>query len=143
MPTDGGFREKCGVVGVFGHPEAANLAYLGLCALQHRGQEAAGGVTFVTESLMTSALDEVSTEYGLIAESVSHPADFASVTYLLRKEARWVPLLAPPFGPRARRPRPAQGQPHVIAHRPAPELRTRHAGDLAGGRGLDEVFDVR
>ena len=45
MPTDGGFREKCGVVGVFGHPEAANLVYLGLCALQHRGQEAAGIVS--------------------------------------------------------------------------------------------------
>jgi amidophosphoribosyltransferase len=45
MPTEGGFREKCGVVGVFGHPEAANLAYLGLCALQHRGQEAAGIVS--------------------------------------------------------------------------------------------------
>jgi amidophosphoribosyltransferase len=41
MPTEGGFREKCGVVGVFGHPEAANLVYRGLCALQHRGQEAA------------------------------------------------------------------------------------------------------
>jgi amidophosphoribosyltransferase len=45
MPTEGGFREKCGVVGVFGHPEAANLVYLGLCALQHRGQEAAGIVS--------------------------------------------------------------------------------------------------
>src|SRR5580704_11195235 len=32
----------CGVIGVFGHPEAANLAYLGLYALQHRGQESAG-----------------------------------------------------------------------------------------------------
>jgi amidophosphoribosyltransferase len=32
----------CGVVGVFGHAEAANLAYLGLYALQHRGQESAG-----------------------------------------------------------------------------------------------------
>ncbi len=40
-----GFREKCGVVGIYGHPEAANLAYLGLCALQHRGQEAAGIVS--------------------------------------------------------------------------------------------------
>ena len=36
------FREECGVFGVFGHPEAANLAYLGLYALQHRGQEGAG-----------------------------------------------------------------------------------------------------
>jgi amidophosphoribosyltransferase len=32
----------CGVVGIYGHPEASNLAYLGLYALQHRGQESAG-----------------------------------------------------------------------------------------------------
>jgi glutamine phosphoribosylpyrophosphate amidotransferase len=36
------FREECGVVAIHGHPEAANLAYLGLYALQHRGQESAG-----------------------------------------------------------------------------------------------------
>jgi amidophosphoribosyltransferase len=36
------FHEECGVVGVFNHPEAANLTYLGLHALQHRGQEGAG-----------------------------------------------------------------------------------------------------
>ena len=35
-------HEECGVVGIFNHPEAANLAYLGLYALQHRGQESAG-----------------------------------------------------------------------------------------------------
>ena len=35
-------HEECGVVGVYGHPEAANLVYLGLYALQHRGQESAG-----------------------------------------------------------------------------------------------------
>jgi amidophosphoribosyltransferase len=39
------FREECGVVGIFGHPEAANLAYLSLFALQHRGQESAGIVS--------------------------------------------------------------------------------------------------
>jgi amidophosphoribosyltransferase len=39
------FREECGVVGVFNHPEAANLVYLGLYALQHRGQESAGIVS--------------------------------------------------------------------------------------------------
>ena len=36
------FREECGVFGIFGHTEAANLTYLGLYALQHRGQESAG-----------------------------------------------------------------------------------------------------
>jgi amidophosphoribosyltransferase len=36
------FHEECGVVGVYGHPEAATLAYLSLYALQHRGQESAG-----------------------------------------------------------------------------------------------------
>jgi amidophosphoribosyltransferase len=36
------FREECGVFGIFGHPEAAHHTYLGLYALQHRGQESAG-----------------------------------------------------------------------------------------------------
>jgi amidophosphoribosyltransferase len=39
-------REECGVFGVYGHPDAAALTALGLHALQHRGQEAAGIVTF-------------------------------------------------------------------------------------------------
>jgi amidophosphoribosyltransferase len=36
------FREECGIFGIYGHPEAANLAYLGIYAMQHRGQESAG-----------------------------------------------------------------------------------------------------
>jgi amidophosphoribosyltransferase len=39
-------REECGVFGIFGHPNAAAITALGLHALQHRGQEAAGIVTF-------------------------------------------------------------------------------------------------
>jgi amidophosphoribosyltransferase len=39
------FREECGVFGIFGHDEAARLTYLGLYALQHRGQESAGIVS--------------------------------------------------------------------------------------------------
>ena len=41
----------CGVVGIYGHKEAANLAYLGLYALQHRGQESAGIVASDGERL--------------------------------------------------------------------------------------------
>ncbi len=40
------FREECGVFGIYGHPEAANLTYLGLYALQHRGQEGSGIVSY-------------------------------------------------------------------------------------------------
>jgi len=43
--ADDHFHDECGVFGVFGHPEAANIAYLGLYALQHRGQESAGIVS--------------------------------------------------------------------------------------------------
>ena len=39
------FKEECGLFGIFNHPEAANLTYLGLHALQHRGQEGAGIVS--------------------------------------------------------------------------------------------------
>jgi amidophosphoribosyltransferase len=39
------FRDECGVVAIYSHPEAETLAYLGLHALQHRGQESAGIVT--------------------------------------------------------------------------------------------------
>jgi amidophosphoribosyltransferase len=39
------FHDECAVVGVYGHKEAANLAYLGLYALQHRGQESSGIVS--------------------------------------------------------------------------------------------------
>jgi microcin C transport system substrate-binding protein len=53
-----------------------------------RGQLSAG-LNLVYSSLMADAMDEVSTEYGLLAEAVRHPADFSSVTYRLRAEARW------------------------------------------------------
>jgi amidophosphoribosyltransferase len=45
-PGEDRLREQCGVFGIFGHPDAAAITALGLHALQHRGQEAAGIVTF-------------------------------------------------------------------------------------------------
>ena len=47
------------------------------------------GIELITESLTTPALDEVSTEYGLLAEAVSFPEDRSSVTYRLRANAHW------------------------------------------------------
>jgi amidophosphoribosyltransferase len=54
---DDKFHDECGVFGIWNHPEAANVAYLGLYALQHRGQESAGiaatdGQSFHTEKAM-------------------------------------------------------------------------------------------
>ena len=46
-------REECGVFGIYGHPDAAALTALGLHALQHRGQEAAGIVSFDGERFQT------------------------------------------------------------------------------------------
>ncbi|NIO10504.1 MAG: amidophosphoribosyltransferase [Deltaproteobacteria bacterium] len=56
------FREECGVVGVYGHPEAANMVYLGLYALQHRGQESAGIVSSDGEGLISHR------QMGLVAD---------------------------------------------------------------------------
>ncbi len=50
---------------------------------------AAAGISTIYDTLMTGSLDEVATEYGLIAESVRYPADYSSVTYRLRASARW------------------------------------------------------
>ncbi len=47
------------------------------------------GIDNIYDTLMASSMDEVSTEYGLLAESVRYPADFTSATYRLRPEAKW------------------------------------------------------
>jgi microcin C transport system substrate-binding protein len=49
----------------------------------------APGVARIYQTLMTSSLDEISTEYGLLVEQVSHPDDFTFAIFRLRKEARW------------------------------------------------------
>jgi amidophosphoribosyltransferase len=45
MFSEDKFHDECGLMAVWNHPEAANLAYLGLYAQQHRGQEGAGVVS--------------------------------------------------------------------------------------------------
>lgn len=55
-----------------------------------RGEGAlAAPVPLIYDTLTTSSLDEVSTEYGLLAEALSHPKDFSFVVYRLRSEAKW------------------------------------------------------
>jgi amidophosphoribosyltransferase len=62
------FKDECGVFGIFGHPEAANLTYLGLHALQHRGQESAGIAAADGEKL------RVSRAMGHVADAFSEAA---------------------------------------------------------------------
>jgi amidophosphoribosyltransferase len=61
-------HEECGVFGIFGHPEAANLAYLGLFALQHRGQESAG------IAVADGGKIRVSRAMGQVADAFDEPA---------------------------------------------------------------------
>jgi amidophosphoribosyltransferase len=62
------FHEECGVFGIWGHPEAAALTALGLHALQHRGQEAAGIVTFDGRHFCSER------HIGLVGDNFTKPA---------------------------------------------------------------------
>lgn len=62
------FHEECGVFGIWGHPEAAALTALGLHALQHRGQEAAGIVTFDGSQFWSER------HIGLVGDNFTKPA---------------------------------------------------------------------
>src|SRR5256886_8672013 len=64
---DDKFHDECGLFGIWNHPEAANVTYLGLYALQHRGQESAGiaatdGDNFHIEKAMGWVADVFSRE---------------------------------------------------------------------------------
>ncbi len=76
---------KGGVVrlGSQGTFDSLNLAVAGV-----KG-ELEDRIGLIYDTLMTSSLDEVGTEYGLLAEAVRYPADFSSVTYRLHAAARW------------------------------------------------------
>lgn len=52
MTAKTSWKDECGVFGIWNHPEAARLTYLGLYALQHRGQESAGIVSLDTSDLL-------------------------------------------------------------------------------------------
>jgi len=47
------------------------------------------GIDLIFDTLLVPALDEVASKYGLLAEAVSYPDDFSSVSFRLRAEARW------------------------------------------------------
>ena len=74
------FHDECGVFGIYGHPDAARLTYLGLYALQHRGQESCGIVSSNNEELrqeramgyVADAFDQASLDRLTGASAIGH-----------------------------------------------------------------------
>ena len=100
--ADDHFHDECGVFGVFGHPEAANITYLGLYALQHRGQESAGIVSSTGNDLhIHRAMGEVEEIFSppVLAKlpgssAISRIATFSGPTWILA-EPRMGPVVTP------------------------------------------------
>lgn len=117
---DDGFRESCGVAAVYGHPEAANIVYLALYALQHRGQESAGIVAGDGSRLRRHVA------MGLVADAFA-PRDVAALAgghaigHVRYGTAGWTSL--------------ENAQPLAITHRRGP-LALAHNGNLVNERLL-------
>ncbi len=110
----------CGIVGIFGHPEAATLAYLGLYALQHRGQESGGIVTADGHRLTRRA------GMGLVADVFSRDileqlpgkAAIGHVRYSTAGDSN-----------------PANAQPFLLQHHRGP-IAVAHNGNLVDAAGI-------
>src|SRR2546425_9329025 len=85
-------KHYCGVFGVYGHPNAAELTYYGLYALQHRGQESAGIVTCDGRQFrefkgmgLVSQIFNGEMLHGLVGEmrSEEHTSELQSLAYLV------------------------------------------------------------
>jgi amidophosphoribosyltransferase len=104
----------CGIVGIFGHPEAAKLSYLGLYALQHRGQESAGIVSAEGPSLtrrggMGHVADVFSRE---VIDELTGPIAIGHVRYSTSGDSN-----------------PANAQPFLLRHHRGP-IAVAHNGNL-------------
>jgi amidophosphoribosyltransferase len=104
----------CGIVGIFGHPEAAKLSYLGLYALQHRGQESAGIVSAEGPSLtrrggMGHVADVFSRE---VIDDLTGPIAIGHVRYSTSGDSN-----------------PANAQPFLLRHHRGP-IAVAHNGNL-------------
>jgi amidophosphoribosyltransferase len=118
----------CGVFGIFGHPEAANMAYLGLHALQHRGQEAAGIVTSDGEKLYAHRA------MGLVQAAFS-PRDLAALCPAIARSAT---CATPPRAARTSRTR----SPSPSTTR-AGSIALAHNGNLVNYHAVRERLEAR
>ena len=110
----------CGIVGIFGHPEAAKLSYLGLYALQHRGQESAGivaaeGPTLVRRGGMGHVADVFSRE---VLEELRGPIAIGHVRYSTSGDSN-----------------PVNAQPFLLRHHRGP-IAVAHNGNLVDAAAI-------
>jgi amidophosphoribosyltransferase len=129
--VDGGdaFRDKCGVVGVYGNDEAANLAYLQMYALQHRGQESAGIIAGDGEQLKRSAA------VGLVADVFSEASLAALPGRVAIGHVRYA--TAGDAGDKAR-----DAQPLLVRCQAGP-IAVAHNGNLVNADALRAQFEER
>ena len=83
-------HEECGVFGILGHPDAATLTALGLHALQHRGQEAAGIVSFDGQRFHSERRMGLVGDHYTDPATIGHasPATVRSAMCAIRQRAR-------------------------------------------------------
>ena len=92
-----GLKEECGLFGIWGHPDAAELARLGLFALQHRGQESAGIVTSHRGSLLCHKGMGLVTEVFPDSRDLALPGDRAIGHVRYSTTGTSLPINAQPF----------------------------------------------
>jgi len=104
----------CGIVGIFGHPEAAKLSYLGLYALQHRGQESGGIVTAEGTRLFRRAgMGHIADVFSKdVLDELPGPAAIGHVRYSTAGDSN-----------------PANAQPFLLQHHRGP-IAVAHNGNL-------------
>ena len=110
----------CGIVGIFGHPEAAKLSYLGLYALQHRGQESAGivaaqGPNLTRRGGMGHVADVFSRE---VIDELTGPIAIGHVRYSTSGDSN-----------------PANAQPFLLRHHRGP-IAVAHNGNLVDAASI-------
>jgi len=110
----------CGIVGIFGHPEAAKLSYLGLYALQHRGQESAGivaaeGPALTRRGGMGHVADVFSRD---VIDALRGPIAIGHVRYSTAGDSN-----------------PANAQPFLLRHHRGP-IAVAHNGNLVDAAAI-------
>ncbi|MEL6771572.1 MAG: amidophosphoribosyltransferase [Bacteroidota bacterium] len=122
-------RDHCGIFGIFNHPKAAELTYLGLHALQHRGQESAGIVTSTYDEAKDRAVMPVYKDFGLVLDVFKDPNLFTD--QLLGDAA----IGHTRYSTSGSATNPANVQPFVV-HYQEGNLALAHNGNLSNARTI-------